>query len=66
MNITDNGMGVRIDFIDGTFEEGDVVIGCDGAHSIVRDAMWEMASKVSSDLIPESEKNCKPTLQSLR
>ena len=60
VNIIDNGHGVRVDFKDGSFEEGDIVIGCDGAHSVVRDAMWQLASKVSPDLIPASEKNCKP------
>ena len=60
VNIIDSGHGVRVDFKDGSFEEGDIVIGCDGAHSVVRDVMWEMASKVSPDLIPSSEKNCKP------
>ena len=60
VKISDNGHGVRVDFKDGSFEEGDIVVGCDGAHSIVREAMWEMASKVSPNLIPVSEKNCKP------
>lgn len=33
--------GVRVLIIDGTIEEGDIVIGADGVHSIVRSQMWE-------------------------
>jgi FAD dependent monooxygenase len=51
--------GVRVTFQDGSFEEGDIVVGADGVHSIVRNAMWEMASKLSPELIPSSERNCK-------
>ena len=33
--------GVRVLIIDGTIEEGDIVIGADGVHSIFRSQMWE-------------------------
>lgn len=33
--------GVRVLIIDGTIEEGDIVIGADGVYSIVRSQMWE-------------------------
>lgn len=51
--------GVRVILKDGSFEEGDIAIGCDGAHSVVRDAMWNAADTVSPGLITRSEKDCK-------
>lgn len=33
--------GVRVLLTDDTIEEGDIVIGADGVHSIVRSQMWE-------------------------
>lgn len=50
---------MRLRLEDGGTEEGDIVVGCDGAHSVVRDAMWRMASKVSPGLITAPEKECK-------
>lgn len=59
ISIVEHEEGVRLRMEDGSTEEGDIVVGCDGAHSIVRDAMWQMASKVSPGLITASEKGCK-------
>ena len=59
MSINEHEEGVRLRMEDGSTEEGDIVVGCDGAHSVVRDVMWRMASKVSPGLITAQEKECK-------
>ncbi|KAH7078980.1 hypothetical protein BKA63DRAFT_255465 [Paraphoma chrysanthemicola] len=48
--------GVKVWLTDGTFEEGDMVIGADGVHSLVRDLMWDYAEKTDPGSIPESDK----------
>lgn len=47
---------VRVHLADGSVEEGDMVIGADGVHSVVRLQMWEYASKHAPTTIPESDK----------
>lgn len=47
---------VRVFLSDGTIEEGDMVIGSDGVHSIVKQQMWTYASKAEPGAIPESDK----------
>ncbi|KAH9863365.1 hypothetical protein IAQ61_009642 [Plenodomus lingam] len=49
--------GVRVHFADGSFEEGDIVIGADGVHSHVRSEMWNYASKFDQTAIPDSDKS---------
>lgn len=49
--------GVRVVLTDGTVEEGDMVVGADGVHSIVRPQMWDYASKFEPSTIPESDKS---------
>ncbi|KAH8696854.1 hypothetical protein GQ44DRAFT_718904 [Phaeosphaeriaceae sp. PMI808] len=49
--------GVKAFLKDGTFEEGDIVIGADGVHSRVRQLMWDYAAEEATDTIPESDKN---------
>lgn len=51
--------GVRVTLADGSYEEGDVVVGCDGVRSMVREKIWEMADKLAPQLISDREKNCK-------
>lgn len=51
---TDNG--VRVTLADGTIEEGDIVIGADGVHSIVRQIMWDYADKNEPNTLPETDK----------
>lgn len=58
-SISENDDKVRVHLEDGTCEEGDLVIGCDGVHSMVRRLMWENANKVLPGLISASEKRCK-------
>lgn len=49
--------GVRVLLTDGTIEEGDIVIGADGVHSIVRSQMWAYASAFEPGTVPESDKS---------
>lgn len=54
---TENGISVKLD--DGTVEEGDILIGCDGVHSTVRELLWRNANASIPDLITAKEKTCK-------
>lgn len=47
--------GVRVVYQDGICQ-GDIVAGCDGVHSVVRQIMWERANRVSPGLINAKEK----------
>ncbi len=49
---------VQVKLADGTVEKGDIVIGCDGVHSLVRDLMWKHANKLQPDFITAKEKTC--------
>lgn len=66
ISITESDQGVSLKLQDGSTEEGHIAIGCDGAHSVVRDAMWRMASKASPGLITASEKECKIPLETVQ
>lgn len=52
-NITESGNGVQVFLGDGSFVDGDIVVGCDGVGSQVRQMMWENSEHV---VAPE-EKN---------
>ena len=54
--------GVEVSCHDGTTERGDIVIGCDGVHSLVRQMMWENAARLSPGLITADEKKSKKTI----
>jgi len=41
---------------DGSFEEGDILLGCDGVHSTVRELMWKNANQAIPDFITVQEK----------
>ncbi|THC98948.1 hypothetical protein EYZ11_001585 [Aspergillus tanneri] len=49
-----NGVEVVVD--DGTVERGNIVLGCDGVHSLVRSKMWESANKAILRRITVQEK----------
>ena len=55
-NVQEDKYGVDVFCQDGTSERGDIVIGCDGVHSKVREIMWENAAKVAPGLIMANEK----------
>ncbi|RYO85815.1 hypothetical protein DL766_003771 [Monosporascus sp. MC13-8B] len=48
--------GVEVKLSNGTVETGDMVIGCDGVHSLARHIMWDHATKTSPGLIQVKEK----------
>jgi FAD dependent monooxygenase len=47
---------VKVFLADGTYEEGDIVIGADGVHSLTRQLMWDYAAKNEPGAVPESDK----------
>lgn len=51
--------GVEVKLADGTVEKGDIIIGCDGVHSQVRELMWKNANKSQPGFITAKEKTCK-------
>ncbi|KAJ8096591.1 hypothetical protein POJ06DRAFT_286786 [Lipomyces tetrasporus] len=59
--ITQFVSGVEVKLSDGTVEIGDLIIGCDGVHSMTRSAMWEHANKTSPGLITAKEKTSMKT-----
>lgn len=44
---------------DGSKYSGDILVGCDGVHSIVRREMWRITDKEEPGKIPGSDKDCK-------
>lgn len=59
VDVIDDDEGVRVELQDGTFEEGDILIGCDGVHSAVRELMWKTADASIPDYISSRKKRCK-------
>ena len=55
-DIQEDQDGVEVFCQDGTSERGDIVIGCDGVHSKVREIMWENAARLAPGLITANEK----------
>ncbi|KAK8062459.1 hypothetical protein PG997_014556 [Apiospora hydei] len=47
---------VEVRLSTGEIEVGDMVLGCDGVHSLVRGVMWDYATKTSPGLIQAKEK----------
>jgi FAD-dependent urate hydroxylase len=45
VRVMNDGDGVRVDFEDGTSADGDVLIGADGLHSVVRDVVGAPAAE---------------------
>ncbi|OOQ83533.1 FAD binding domain protein [Penicillium brasilianum] len=56
VDIIDRLDGVKVVLEDGTAEEGDLVIGCDGVHSTVRSLMWRNANATIPGFITTAEK----------
>ena len=59
MDIYDGVDGVEVMLADGTCEKGDMVIGCDGVHSLIRETMWDQGNRSIPGLITVQEKKCK-------
>lgn len=57
-SITHTDNGVQVTLADNTVEEGDIVIGADGVHSIVRQLMWDHANTLAPNTITAAEKTC--------
>jgi 2-polyprenyl-6-methoxyphenol hydroxylase-like FAD-dependent oxidoreductase len=57
--ISETSDGVRVTLKDGTVEEGDMVVGCDGVNSSVRQLMWDNANASIPNTITSEEKRCK-------
>ena len=51
--------GVRVITQDGEEFQGDIAIGADGTHSVVRREIWDLADKLKPGLITEEERNSK-------
>ncbi|KAI9369639.1 hypothetical protein BJX61DRAFT_545412 [Aspergillus egyptiacus] len=41
----DSSTGVEVILEDGSVERGDMILGCDGVHSLIRTKMWEFANR---------------------
>ncbi|KAJ5788014.1 FAD/NAD(P)-binding domain-containing protein [Penicillium paradoxum] len=46
---------VEVHLANGTVQTGDLVLGCDGVHSLIRSIMWDHADKKSPGLIKAEE-----------
>ncbi|KAK7931126.1 FAD binding domain protein [Apiospora marii] len=55
-DVIDTSSGVKVMLKDGSTEEGDMVLGCDGVHSLVRSLMWRNANLKVPGLISATEK----------
>jgi 2-polyprenyl-6-methoxyphenol hydroxylase-like FAD-dependent oxidoreductase len=47
--------GVKAITVDGQTYVGDILVGADGIHSIVREEMWRLSEKVSPGYVPATE-----------
>ncbi|RPA94671.1 FAD/NAD(P)-binding domain-containing protein [Choiromyces venosus 120613-1] len=56
VKVVHSDTGVRVITKDGDEFAGDIVVGADGVHSIIRQEMWALADELSPGLITEKEK----------
>lgn len=56
---------VEVKLNNGEIEAGDMILGVDGVHSLMRTKMWEHAAKTAPALITAKEKTCERTSISL-
>lgn len=59
VDVIDSEDGIEVKLEDGTSEHGDILIGCDGVHSQVRELMWRNANKLCENYISADEKRCR-------
>ncbi|KAI4174384.1 MAG: hypothetical protein LQ343_002319 [Gyalolechia ehrenbergii] len=64
IDIIESEDGIKVVLADGTEEYGDIVVGCDGVNSIVRQAMWANAEKTVPGHITLKEKRTLQTTYS--
>lgn len=57
--ITESEDGARVFLEDESYEDGDMVVGCDGVASSVRQIMWDNANKAVPNTISTREMTCK-------
>ncbi|KAK7993863.1 hypothetical protein PG989_007244 [Apiospora arundinis] len=55
-SVTQNSDMVEVVLGDGTVEKGDMVLGCDGVYSQVRNAMWTHANAIAPEAVVDEEK----------
>ncbi|EAU36861.1 predicted protein [Aspergillus terreus NIH2624] len=55
-DITQDSTGVEVILENGAVERGDMVLGCDGVHSLVRQRMWDLANQKIPRIITAQEK----------
>ncbi|KAF4236331.1 hypothetical protein CNMCM8980_003093 [Aspergillus fumigatiaffinis] len=55
-DVTQDCNGVEVSLDDGTVERGDMVLGCDGVHSLVKRRMWDLANQKIPRVITAQEK----------
>ncbi|PKX89962.1 FAD-dependent oxidoreductase [Aspergillus novofumigatus IBT 16806] len=55
-DVTQDSNGVEVILGDGTVERGDMVLGCDGVHSLVKQRMWDLANQNIPGVITTQEK----------
>lgn len=58
VDVMDEIDGVRVVLQDGSCEQGDILLGCDGVHSAVRELMWRNANDSTPGYISAREKTC--------
>ncbi|KAI1825904.1 FAD binding domain-containing protein [Xylaria intraflava] len=56
VDIVDGPEDITVKLEDGSTEVGDLVVGCDGVHSIVRELMWRNANATIPNYIRAEEK----------
>ena len=57
-NVVQHAESVEVTCDDGSVYEGDILLGCDGVNSTVRDFMWEQANADKPGFITAKEKTC--------
>jgi FAD dependent monooxygenase len=54
-HVIDNDDEAGVELADGSIEHADIVVGCDGVHSTVRDSMWANANRSIPGYISKKE-----------
>jgi 2-polyprenyl-6-methoxyphenol hydroxylase-like FAD-dependent oxidoreductase len=63
LSVEDDHEGVTVHLGNGEKLHADMVIGCDGVHSAVREAMWRNANASIPGYISAREKKCEPLIR---